>query len=388
MGTTPEVSWTFNDAGTFDVGVHVWSDEGCEGTDSVHVTIYPTPQLSIVAPSICAGDTIQAALISNAPQDEVLLTTWFIDGVANGIDLDSVLVIPTSMNSVQLEVYQYSDAGCEGYATELVDIYDLPTLEVLPTDLNYCIGDTVAIGCLPFAQAPQNVQNTQWDFSNGLSFNSPSTSFVASSPGTFDATVNVTTNFGCSSSFAVDNYVIVHPDPIANFILSDETPTYYEDEVDIINQSSSNVVEWNYVISDGFVAEVPNFSHRFYESGNYSIRLAVKDVHGCVDTTYKSLDFSPDLIVHIPNSFTPDADGVNDVFIPVIDGDPLTYYRLIVFDRWGTIIFESLDRNEVWQGDVRENGYYAICDAYNYMLDLKTVRGYEKTYMGAILLLR
>lgn len=388
MGNTPNVTWTFEDAGMFDVGVHVWSDAGCEGTDSLHVTIYPTPQLALDAPSICAGDTIQAALTSSAPEDDVLLTTWFIEGVANGIDVDSIVVVPTSLNPVEIEVYQYTNAGCVGYASEVIDVFELPTLEVLPTDLNYCIGDTVAIGCLPFAQAPQNIQNTQWNFSNGLSFNSPSTSFVASSPGTFDAMVNVTTNFGCSSTFAVDNYVIVHPDPIANFILSDETPTYYEDEVDIINQSSSNVVEWNYVISDGFVAEVPNFSHRFYESGNYSIRLAVKDVHGCADTTYKSLDFSPDLIVHIPNSFTPDADGVNDVFIPVIDGDPLTYYRLIVFDRWGTIIFESLDRNEVWQGDVRENGYYAICDAYNYMLDLKTVRGYEKTYMGAVLLLR
>jgi gliding motility-associated-like protein len=388
MGTTPDVTWTFNNAGVFDVGVHVWSDAGCEGRDSLHVTIYPTPQLVLDAPSICAGDTIQAALTSSAPQDDVLLTTWFIEGVANGIDVDSIVVVPTSLNPVEIEVYQYSNAGCVGYASEVIDVFELPTLDVLPTDLNYCIGDTVSIGCLPFAQAPQNVQNTQWNFSNGLSFNSPSTSFVASSPGTFDAMLNVTTNFGCSSSFAVDNYVIVHPDPIANFILSDETPTYYEDEVDIINQSSSNVVEWNYVISDGFVAEVPNFSHRFYESGNYSIRLAVKDVHGCADTAYKSLDFSPDLIVHIPNSFTPDADGVNDVFIPVIDGDPLIYYRLIVFDRWGTIIFESFDSTEVWPGDVRENGYYAICDAYNYMLELKTVRGYEKTYTGALMLLR
>lgn len=388
MGSTPNVSWTFNDAGLFDVGVHVWSDAGCEGTDSLHVTIYPTPQLAIDAPSICVGDTIQAVLISNAPSDDVLLTTWFVDGLPNGINVDSISLVPSTLDAVELEVYQYSSVGCEGYASHFVEVFELPTLEVLPTDLDYCLGDTVAIGCVPSVQSPQNVQSTQWAFSNGLTFNSPSTSFIASSPGTFDAAVNVTTNFGCVNSFEVDNYVIVHPDPIANFILSNETPTYYEDEVDIINQSSSNVVEWNYVISDGFMADVPNFSHRFYESGSYSIRLAVRDVHGCVDTTYKSLEFSPELIVHIPNSFTPDADGINDVFVPVIDGDPLTYYRLIVFDRWGTIIFESLDRNKVWQGDVRENGYYAMCDAYNYMLEVKTVRGYEKTYMGAILLLR
>jgi len=170
--------------------------------------------------------------------------------------------------------------------------------------------------------------------------------------------------------------------------MSDESLSYYEDEVDIYNRSSANVVEWSYVISDGFFTGAPNFSHRFYDSGNYSIRLAVKDVNGCVDTTLKSLDFSPDLIVHIPNSFTPDADGLNDVFLPTIDGDDLTYYRLIVFDRWGTIIFESLDKNKGWLGDVRENGYYAISDAYNYMMEVKTDRGYENTYMGAILLLR
>jgi gliding motility-associated-like protein len=388
MGDTPDVIWMFENAGQYDVGVHAWSDAGCEGTDSLHVTIYPTPQLTLDAPSICVGDTVNAFLISNTAASEVILTAWFVDGAPNGINSDAISLLPAGLSPIEIEVYQYSNAGCEGYASQIVDIYQLPTLEVLPSELDYCLGDTVAIGCLPTAQLPQNVQSTQWNFSNGLTFNSASASFVAFGAGAFDAIVDVVTDFGCMSSFEVENYIVIHPDPMADFVLSDDTPTYYEDEVDIINNSSSNVVEWNYAISDGFFADVPSFSHRFYESGNYTIRLAVKDLYGCVDTAYKSLDFSPDLIVHIPNSFTPDGDGVNDVFIPVIDGDPLTYYRLIVFDRWGTVIFESFDPKLVWQGDVRDNGYYATSDAYNYMLELNTVRGYAKTYMGALLLLR
>jgi gliding motility-associated-like protein len=388
MGSTESLSWVFDTPGEFEVGVQVFSDAGCEGTDSLSVTIYPKPELTIVAESICLGDTMEAEFFSNIPPNDVLLNTWYLNGAATTAEEDTFSYVPVSVAPILLEVYQYTTAGCEGETSLMVDVYDLPSLDVLPTDLDYCLGDTVAIGCVPSAVAPQTVQSTEWNFSSGLDFNSPSNSFVASTPGTLDATVNVVTDYGCSKSFEVENYVIIHPDPIANFSLSDETLSYYEDEVDIVNRSSSNVIEWNYTISDGFVTDVPSFSHRFFQSGDYSIRLAVRDVYGCVDTTYKSLDFSPDLIVHIPNSFTPDADGVNDVFGPVIEGDPLIYYRLIVFDRWGTIIFESLDQNKFWLGDVRENGYYAISDAYNYMLELKTDRGYEKTYMGAVLLLR
>jgi gliding motility-associated-like protein len=388
MGASADIAWTFNTAGDFEIGVQATSDQGCLGTDTIDVTIHPVPQLSITTESVCLGETAFAIVNSSIPSDDVLLTSWFVNDVPSSVDSDTISVLSATLNPIEFEVSQFTNAGCEGSASQVIEVYELPTLQVLPTDLDYCIGDTVFIGCIPSAVAPQSVQNTQWTFSNGLNFTSNNGSFTASVPGAIDATVEVVTDFGCTSSFVVENYLVIHPDPVANFSMSDESLSYYEDEVDIYNRSSANVVEWSYVISDGFFTDAPNFSHRFDDSGNYSIRLAVKDVNGCVDTTFKSLDFSPDLIVHIPNSFTPDADGLNDLFLPTIVGDDLTYYRLIVFDRWGTIIFESLDKNKGWLGDVRENGYYAICDAYNYMLEVKTDRGYENTYMGAILLLR
>ena len=388
MGASADIAWTFNTAGDFEIGVQATSDQGCLGTDTIDITIHPVPQLSITTQSVCLGETAFAIVNSSIPFDDVLLTSWFVNDLPSSVDNDTISIVSATLNPIEFDVIQFTNAGCEGNASQVIEVYQLPTLQVLPTDLDYCIGDTVFIGCIPSAVVPQSIQNTQWTFSNGLSFTSNTGSFITSLPGAIDATVEVVTDFGCASSFVVDNYLVIHPDPIANFSMSDESLSYYEDEVDIRNRSSANVVEWSYVVSDGFFTDSPNFSHRFYDSGNYSIRLAVKDVNGCVDTNYKSLDFSPDLIVHIPNSFTPDADGLNDVFLPTIDGDDLTYYRLVVFDRWGTIIFESLDKSKGWLGDVRENGYYAISDAYNYMMEVKTDRGYENTYMGAILLLR
>lgn len=378
----------FSQPGMFDVGVHVWSAEGCESDDSLHVTIFPQPALTLSAPSACLGQSVVVHSESSLSPNEVASTIWYVDNAVTANNIDSLLLHLDNMGSIAVEVEQYSDVGCSGTAHLEITALPLPTLELTPIELDYCIGDSVTIGCIPLVLLPQTIASTQWDFSNGYSFNNPNATFLAQSVGAMIGSVLVTTDQGCSASFIVDNYIVVHPNPIAGFHISNENLTYYADELKITNQSSASVNHWEYEISDGFSTMLPTFMHKFNESGYYSIQLAVSDSYGCADTIEKSLEFAPDVVVHIPNAFSPDADGLNDVFLPSIYGDDLTFYRLLVFDRWGTVIFESLDPKKAWLGDVRGDGYYAMPDAYNYIMEILTVRGYEKKYMGAILLLR
>ncbi|MBK6752923.1 MAG: gliding motility-associated C-terminal domain-containing protein [Flavobacteriales bacterium] len=76
---------------------------------------------------------------------------------------------------------------------------------------------------------------------------------------------------------------------------------------------------------------------------------------GCLDTAYHQVIIDPDLLIYVPNAFTPDGDGVNDVFLPSLDGFVVRDYNLTIWDRWGQPIFETrmkahLGRPGQWHG--------------------------------------
>jgi gliding motility-associated-like protein len=91
----------------------------------------------------------------------------------------------------------------------------------------------------------------------------------------------------------------------------------------------------------------------------------------------------------VPNSFTPNSDGINDVFRPSIDNAHLlTSYHLIIYDRWGTIVFETSDPDNAWTGDVKGGNHYGINDAYNWKLIYSAKRKEKEELNGSVVLIR
>lgn len=101
------------------------------------------------------------------------------------------------------------------------------------------------------------------------------------------------------------------------------------------------------------------------------------------DTSEESLQ------VYIPNAFTPNQDGANDVFKTVITGPEIELYELRIISRSGKEVFYSTDPEEVWVGDVEDDLYVSSPTLYVYFLRLKTSESLEiKTYTGHITLIR
>ncbi len=70
------------------------------------------------------------------------------------------------------------------------------------------------------------------------------------------------------------------------------------------------------------------------------------DVYGCI--FIDSLEVLVTPTIYIPNAFTPNGDGFNDYWLPIVRN--LDYYEIMVFDRWGELIFTTDDRTKVWDG--------------------------------------
>jgi len=93
--------------------------------------------------------------------------------------------------------------------------------------------------------------------------------------------------------------------------------------------------------------------------------------------------------VYIPNSFSPNNDGTNDVWHMVGNAIDPASYHMMIFNRWGDTIFESTDMNKVWEGDVKGGEFFVSDNTYQYLLKVKSVHDAEpREYSGSIMVFR
>jgi gliding motility-associated-like protein len=97
---------------------------------------------------------------------------------------------------------------------------------------------------------------------------------------------------------------------------------------------------------------------------------------------------TPELILYVPNTFTPDGDQFNNTFFPVLTaGYNVESYDFMIFNRWGELIFESQTVGEGWDGTYRNNKCQD--DVYTWKLSLRrSFNDDREEFVGHVSLLR
>ena len=149
--------------------------------------------------------------------------------------------------------------------------------------------------------------------------------------------------------------ICIFPNPTADFFFTPETLSSLEADVDFYNESIG-AVDYLWDFGDGTTATTFDAYHQ-YEPGQsitYEVILYVNNEFGCVDSISKEIKIKDELLVYVPNTFTPDGDQYNNVFKPVLGSNlSVENYEFSVFNRWGEQIFISNDPNEFWDGTYR-----------------------------------
>jgi gliding motility-associated-like protein len=129
-------------------------------------------------------------------------------------------------------------------------------------------------------------------------------------------------------------------------------------------------------------------SHTFSDSGAYSVR-AIVQINCREDTLFKTIVITncdtSDCKISIPNAFTPNNDGANDTFQP-ISKCPLEEYVCTIYNRWGELIFQTINPKEPWDG--KKFGLECTSDVYVYVITCKTATVPLKTYTDEVTLVR
>ncbi|MBL4670319.1 MAG: gliding motility-associated C-terminal domain-containing protein, partial [Flavobacteriales bacterium] len=131
---------------------------------------------------------------------------------------------------------------------------------------------------------------------------------------------------------------------------------------------------------DGGFSNDQNPSHEYADSGSYQVTLHIENRFGCKDTTDHMVRIDPVFVIFIPNSFTPDGDGMNDFFFP--SGFGYQEIKMQIYDRWGEVIYEGNSVRSKWDGLYK--GSPIKGDSYVYKINIKDVLGAEHEYIGKV----
>lgn len=245
-------------------------------------------------------------------------------------------------------------------------------------------------GCAPFttqfieASSAWTDLEWHWDFGDGTTSNDTTPGHTWVLEGTYDVTLTVSTDSGCvdTASFLWPGMITVNPVPVASFQATPDRLEILDPTVQVLDHSIG-ASSWQYDMGDGTVYVEPNFLHQFNDGGLFNIMQVVQNEFSCSDTAWQEV-VVVDQIFFAPNAFTPNGDGLNDVFIPSVRG--AQHYELRIFDRWGQVIFQTNDRNIGWDGT--KGGREAPIDTYLFKASVTDIGNRELKYSGHFTLVR
>ncbi|MFK7787596.1 MAG: PKD domain-containing protein [Crocinitomicaceae bacterium] len=294
----------------------------CENSDQVNVTVNPNPTVDAgIDQTVCDGTPI-TLFAAGTPN-----LNWN-NGVINNVPFNQ------GVGTVVYTVFDSFATGCS--ASDQVSITVNPNPIVTAEDVEICEGEGVTL----FGQGA-----VAYSWSDGII---DGIEFFPTQTATF--TVTGTNVFGCSST--ADATVTVFPAPIADFNVLDLHLTMVTPGTGFDNLSSGAITyEWNFGDGSGISNEFEPY-HEFptSEPGSYEIILTAFSPDGCIAEHIKYVYVTQDYTIYVPNTFTPDGNGVNETFKPVLEGFDEDDYTLYIFNRWGELVFESHDMNVGWDG--------------------------------------
>jgi gliding motility-associated-like protein len=223
----------------------------------------------------------------------------------------------------------------------------------------------------------------EWTFGDGGVSNAVNPSHLYAAPGTYQASLTITTPAGCVSSNAQPVSVIFFPLPVADFIYSPGATNVFNGKVSFVDRSDF-AVSWLWDFGDGNQSIEQNPSHYFNEVGDFRVSLTITSIAGCIDRYEEVISINP---FYIPNAFTPNGDGVNDQFYYSGYDLDISSYRMRIFNRWGQLVFTGLDENDSWSGEGLA-GQPAPAGTYVYKLEVTTRGGKEHVFHGQVNLVR
>jgi gliding motility-associated-like protein len=379
-------SHTYVNAGTYQVSLTTTSNNGCTNTVTIQVVVNPLPQAAFTNTSVCVGSPTNFTDQSTISTGNINSWAWnFGDNSTASTQNPSHTYAAAGTYTVTLVVN--SASSCQDSVQQVINVYALPVVQFTADDTDGCVTH-----CVNFTDQSTvtggNITGWLWDFGDGGQSASQNPNHCYTTPGTYDVTLTVTSSNGCTSTYTNFAYIVVYPLPTAEFSASPNPTTVIDPTIHFTDLSLGNPVTWTWTFGDMGTDSVQNPTH-VYPNDNtgvhtYTVTLYITDVHGCTSQVSHDVEVDPEFTFYVPNCFTPNNDGVNELFFTY--GIGVKTFKMWIFDRWGNKIWWSDDMNKGWDGKVIDgpSGDIVQEDVYVWKVQLTDVFDKKHSYVGHV----
>lgn len=346
-------SYTYQDTGTYEVTLIANPNKAC--SDTFKKTVYVYPKLDVNF-----GPTNRQCFKGNSfsfsPQGSYLANstfTWNFTSAAT--PSTSTIKNPTAVVYNQpgkyfVKLRARQPGGCIDSFIDSIRVLRRPVAKINNLPVTLCDPARVAFSNGSTSDLPLTYQ---WLFSNGKTSQAYEPLQVFSPAGVYSATLIVKTATVCvDTSVASVSNITVNPAPIAGFTLSPQITTIFDPEITIRDSSSNDVLAWQYSFGDGGGTANANEIHTYQEYGDYVVTQIVTNNFNCTDTLSQLVKILPEFRFWIPNTFTPDGNSLNEIFMPTVIG--VSDYDFTVYDKWGEEVYHTQTIGEGWDGNKKD----------------------------------
>ncbi|HXC04565.1 MAG TPA: PKD domain-containing protein, partial [Bacteroidia bacterium] len=345
------------------------------------VTITVNPPLQVIATadtSICPGQSTTLHATASGG-DGTYSYSW-----STALGLSSTTIPNPVANPALTTIYTVVvNDGCgtpPAHTTDTVRIYPTPVVVFSANDTAGCVQLCVNFTALSSPACSSAI----WIFGDGSTASGcTNVNHCYTTPGLFTVTENVTDIHGCAGSLTRTSYINAWPTPEAAFTLGPQPATIVMSDITFTDQSIG-AISWNWNFGDfsGAHSILQNPHFTYPDTGCFVSSLIVQNTYGCKDTAYGPLCIHPDFSFYVPNAFTPNGDGKNDTWEPKGLGvDPNTYH-MVVYDRWGNLIWETHTWDQGWDGRANGGENIAQIDTYVWKCTVSDFLGNQHLFEG------
>jgi gliding motility-associated-like protein len=322
----------------------------CNDETSFTVTILDAPNAGIdYGELFCTGDVTGSITLSDnlgTHDNNGVWTETSSPSSGAFIAASSELDLPSMTEGVYTFIYVVPAVGdCEADTSyHTITILETPEINWSLSATEGCVPETIS-----FSAGTSDNPNFDynWSFGNGESSTLADPEVDYTFTGCFDVSLTVTNNGQCAVNEAQADLVCIYPNPTANFTMDQDSldatsPILTGDNL------STDADSYLWVFGDGTTSSEVDLYHDFSnaEGGYIDVTLIAYTDQGCSDTLTQQIFMFNQFTLEIPNVFTPNNDGANDLFTVYVAGTRVLEWS--IYNRWGNVL--SVGKEELTSG--------------------------------------
>ncbi len=415
--TNPVWNWNFGDPGSgpnnnsaLQNPAHIYQNPGqyiitlivsatvnsiqISDTVTTNLLINPSPTASFVHDSCCFGDYIHLTNTSGILSGQISAWVWTfgIGGPAPVYVQNPQPQLFSSPGIFNTTLSVISDQNCPAGVSHMVKVSPNPVARFtadpdsscdVPLIVSFSDSSTISSG---------TISNYHYNFGTGTAVNlmNGNTQYGYTNYGVYTVSLIVTSDQQCTDSIIYSNLIHVNQRPEPDFSYTPEPVPIIDPVAHFENTTiayANYYCYWNFANLDS-ISNNCNPDFLFSMPGSYEVILYVIDENQCEASVRHTVNVNADLTVFVPNAFTPDGNGDNDVF--GVQGIYLdhTDFLMIIVNRWGETMYESSNPDEPWTGKVRNTDKMAPDGVYAYFIRVKDLSGHRREMKGYVTLVK